>query len=597
MHNEQEKNLEALRHSAEHVLQMAMKRLYPNIKRVMGPAIENGFYFDFDPGEINITPDNFPEIEAEMQKIIDAGLPITRKEISVEEAKKLFADNPYKLDTIEKLVNEAEGNDVNLSVYEIGEEESEYYDVDLCKGPHVNNTAEIKAFKLTQVAGAYYKGDAKNKMLQRIYGTAFDSKEALEEYLHNLEEAKKRDHRKLGKELDLFCFSDIVGPGLPMFTPKGTVLKEELQKHVEKVCKRYGFQKVITPHLAKIDMYEISGHAKKFSEELFHVSSARGHKFVMKPVQCPHQTQIYASKLRSYKDLPIRYMESEKQYRAEQPGEVGGLNRVYAITVEDGHSFCRVDQVKDEVKGMINIIKEFYTALGLWENAWVSLSVRDPEHPEKYIGELEDWETCERMLQEVSDEMGLNAKRCEGEAALYGPKIDVMFRDALGKERQIPTVQVDFATPKRFGLFYIDENGKKVPPVMVHRAILGSYERIIALLIEHFAGAFPVWLSPVQIKVIPVSKETLDYAQEIANKLDAEDFRVELADGNDTLQAKIRDAQMQKIPYMLVVGEKEREANKVNVRLRTGEKKGVMDLAEFLDIIREKYLTKSLELW
>nr|MBP8961289.1 threonine--tRNA ligase [Patescibacteria group bacterium] len=358
---------EALRHTAEHVLHTAMQKLYPTLKKVMGPPIETGFYFDFDLEDQNITPDDFPTIEAEMQKIIDAKLPIVRKEISLEEAKKLFKDNPYKLDTIERLEskNESEslpaeaptpavvltenepskppvGNNLNshkppiLTIYEIGSPNDKYHDIDLCKGPHLENTGQIKAFKLMEVAGAYYLGDEKNKMLQRIYGVAFDTSEELEKYIHLVEEAKKRDHRKLGQQLDLFCFSELVGPGLPLFTPKGTIIKEELQKHVEKVCREYGFEKVITPHLAKVDLYEISGHAKKFSDELFHVKSVKGHEFVMKPVQCPHQTQIFASKLRSYKDLPIRYMESEKQYRAEKPGEVGGLNRVYAITVEDG---------------------------------------------------------------------------------------------------------------------------------------------------------------------------------------------------------------------------------------------------------------------
>nr|MBP8961153.1 threonine--tRNA ligase [Patescibacteria group bacterium] len=315
------------------------------------------------------------------------------------------------------------------------------------------------------------------------------------------------------------------------------------------------------------------------------------------PVQCPHQTQIFASKLRSYKDLPIRYMESEKQYRAEKPGEVGGLNRVYAITVEDGHSFCTVDQVKDEVKGMINIIKEFYTALGLWENSWVSLSVRDYDHPEKYIGEACDWDDCENMLQEVSDEMGLNAKRCEGEAALYGPKIDVMFRDSLGKEVQIPTVQVDFATPKKFGLYYINEKGEKVPPVMVHRAILGSYERMLALIIEHFAGAFPVWLSPVQVVIIPISEKNVGYAKTILAKLKEKEIRAKMDSSDKTMQQKIRDSQMQKIPYMLIIGDKEQEKEQVSVRLRTEENKGNMPLEEFTDIISKKYLTKSLDLW
>lgn len=586
-------NMEALRHSAEHVLHTAMQKLYPGLKKVMGPPIETGFYMDFDLEGQNISSDDFPAIEEEMQKIVNADLPIKRKEISKKEAENLFKNNPYKLDTIKEIVEKGE----QISVYELGTPDSEYHDIDLCKGPHLNSTGEIGAFKLLNVAGAYYKGDENNKMVQRIYGTAFPTQEELQAHLKWLEEAKARDHRKIGQQMDLFTFSELVGPGLPLFTPKGTVIKEELQRHVEHVCRNYGFEKVITPHLAKIRLYELSGHAKKFADELFHVTSPKGHEFVMKPVQCPHQTQIYASKMRSYRDLPIRYMESEKQYRAEKPGEVGGLNRVYAITVEDGHSFCRVDQVKSEVKGMINIIKDFYTALGLWGDHWVSLSVRDYDHPEKYIGEIKDWDLCEKMLEEVSEEMELNAVRQEGEAALYGPKIDVMFRDALGNEVQIPTVQVDFATPKRFDLYYIDEKGEKVPPVMVHRAILGSYERMIALLIEHFAGAFPVWLAPVQVSVIPISDQNLEYARKVKGQLKEREFRVEVDDSNNTMQAKIRDAQLQKVPYMLIVGGREEENGTVSVRLRTQENKGTMKLAEFTDIITQKYLTKDLNLW
>ncbi len=586
-------NLEALRHSAEHVLHMATQKLYPTLKKVMGPPIETGFYFDFDLEGENISSEDFPKIEKEMQKIIDANLPITKSEISAQKAKEIFKDNPYKLDTIKELEEQEE----KITIYEFGSPDSKYHDVDLCKGPHLENTKEIGAFKLLSVAGAYYKGDENNKMLQRIYGTAFPTQKELNQHLEWLEEAKLRDHRKIGKQMDLFTFSDLVGPGLPLYTPKGTVIKEELQNHIEKVCEAYGFEKVITPHLAKIKLYELSGHAQKFSEELFHVTSAHGHELVMKPVQCPHQTQIYASKLRSYRDLPIRYMESEKQYRAEKPGEVGGLSRVYAITVEDGHSFCRVDQVKEEVKGTINIIKDFYSALGLWGNHWVSLSVRDPAQPEKYIGSEEDWIATEKMLEEIAEEMNLGAKRQEGEAALYGPKIDVMFKDALGREIQIPTVQLDFSTPKRFDLYYINEEGDKVPPVMVHRAILGSYERMIALLIEHFAGNFPVWLAPVQAQIIPISEKNFDYAEEIAKKLRAENIRVQLDTSDNTMQSKIREAQMQKVPYMLIVGDREEEKGTVSVRLRTEEDKGAIPLEEFIDTITKKYLTKDLQLW
>jgi threonyl-tRNA synthetase len=369
--------------------------------------------------------------------------------------------------------------------------------------------------------------------------------------------------------MDLFCFSDLVGSGLPLFTPRGTIIREELQKEIEKICKRYKFEKVITPHLAKIDLYKISGHADKFSEELFKVTSERKHDFALKPVQCPHQTQIYKSKTRSYKDLPIRYMESEKQYRAELSGAVSGLSRVYAITVEDGHSFCRVDQIKQEVINMINIIKDFYNNLGLFENFWVSLSVRDYNNLQNYIGDLKDWDKSEQMLEEISKELNLNAKRCEGEAALYGPKLDFMFKDALGKEIQIPTVQLDFATPKKFELTYVNENNEEVNPVMIHRAILGSYERLFVLLIEHFAGKFPLWLSPVQVKIINVADRHIDYCNKIKEKLEKEGFRVESDYSHEGVGKKIAMARKHDKPnYMLILGDKDIENKTISVRTR-----------------------------
>jgi len=407
-----------------------------------------------------------------------------------------------------------------------------------------------------------------------------------------MEEAKKRDHRKLGKELDLFCFSELVGPGLPLFTAKGTAIKEELQREVEKICRNHGFEKVSTPHLAKIDLYEISGHAKKFADELFHVTSKMGHKFVMKPVQCPHQTQIYASRPRSYRDLPIRYMESEKQYRAEKPGEVGGLTRVYAITCEDGHTFCTKNQVKDEIKTLVNIIKEFYTSIGLWGNHWVSLSTRGKDSS-KYIGEKKDWDMCEKILKEVSEEMNLDAKKCPGEAALYGPKLDFMFKDAIGKEVQIPTVQIDFATPKKFNLAYVDKDGKEKNPVMVHRAILGSYERFLALIIEHYAGAFPVWLSPVQVAVIPISEKHDNYAKQVEKQLKDNNIRVEIKSADETLGKKIRESEMQKIPYLLIVGDKEISANAVSVRERGKGDAGQMPLDNFVAKIKQEIINKK----
>ncbi len=444
--------------------------------------------------------------------------------------------------------------------------------------------------KLLRVSAVYYEGNANNEMITRIVGKCFSSQEEYEKYNKFLEEAKERDHRKIGQELDLFCFSEYVGAGLPLYTSRGTIIKDELQREIEKICRKYGFQKVSCPSLADISLFETSGHAKKFNDELFRVSSPKGHEFVLKPVQCPHHTQLFASKLRSYKDLPIRYMESDKQYRAELQGAVGNsLSRVYAITVEDGHSFCRVDQVKQEVINMCNLIHDFYSRMGLWNNVWVSLSVRDYEHLEKYIGEQADWDICEQMLQEVSDELNLNAKRCEGEAALYGPKLDFMFKDALGREIQIPTVQLDFATPKRFNLFYIDENGEKQIPVMVHRAVLGSYERFMVLLLEQFKGVLPIWLSPVQVNIVPVNMKYHDeYCKKLYDILDEEDIRVSYDDSKESMGKKVRQSNVMKNPYILIIGDNERDNNLVSYRKYGSEETNSMNIDEFVKLIKEE---------
>ena len=570
-------------HTTSHIMAQAVKRLFPGVKLAIGPAINNGFYYDFDVKNA-FTDEDKEKIEEEMKKIIKEDIPIERFVLSKEDAIKIMKENKekYKLELIEEL---PEGEEI--SFYKQGDF------IDLCSGPHLLSTGKIKAVKILSSSSAYWRGDEKREVLQRIYGISFPKASMLEEHLKFLEEAKERDHRKIGKELDLFCFSDYVGGGLPLYTPKGTIIKDTLQREIEKICRGYGFEKVSCPSLANISLFETSGHAQKFNDELFRVSSPKGHEFVLKPVQCPHHTQIYASKMRSYKDLPIRYMESDKQYRAELPGAVGGLSRVYAITVEDGHSFCRIDQVKDEIINMCNIIRDFYTRMGLWENHWVSLSVRDYDHPEKYIGSKEDWDLCEKMLQEVSDELNLDAKRCEGEAALYGPKLDFMFTDALGREVQIPTVQVDFSTPKRFGLYYIDQNGEKQTPVMVHRAILGSYERFLALILEQFKGALPTWLSPVQVKILPISDAHIDYAKEIKKKIENEEIRVELDDRQEKTGYKIREAQMQKIPYMLVVGDKEIENNSISVRSREDGDLGAYGIDDFIEKIKKEIFDRK----
>lgn len=570
-----ENKLELLRHSTAHILAAAVLEMFPEAKFGIGPAVENGFYYDFELPR-TLIPEDLPLLEEKMKAIIKANLAFEKAEVSIDDAMKKFKelDQTLKQELIDDL--HKAGNQT-VTIYKSG------HFVDLCSGPHIESTGKIdvRAFALTKISGAYWKADATKQQLQRIYGVVFENKDGLKNYFHLVEEAAKRDHRKLGKELDLFCFSDLVGPGLPLLTPNGTIIKDELQKHIEKVCRTYGFQKVSTPHLAKIDLYEKSGHAQKFGEELFQVTSHYKQDYVMKPVQCPHQTQIFASRPRSYKDLPIRYMESEKQYRDEKPGEIGGLQRVIAITVEDGHSFCTVDQVKQEVKNMVEIIQNFYTSLGMWENHSVSLSVRDYAHPEKYIGESSDWDECEKMLQEISDEMGLEAVKHEGEAALYGPKLDFMFKDSLGKEIQIPTVQLDFATPKRFELEYANNEGGKSSPVMVHRAILGSYERFMMLLIEHFAGAFPLWLSPVQVAILPISEKFADYANEVKNSFLENDIRIEMYDQAESLGKRISMAEKMKVPYIIVIGEREANEKTVAIRTRGIKQQQALSLQDF----------------
>jgi threonyl-tRNA synthetase len=581
-----------LRHTAEHVLHMAMEILYPGLKKVMGPPIENGFYFDFD-FEGKISQDDFPKIEAKVKEIIDANLPIEFREATQEELQEVFKDNDFKLETLQAIIDRGE----KITVAITGKEGDVFYDMDLCAGPHVKNTGEIKAFKLLSIAGAYWHGDENNKMLTRIYGTAFSSQEDLDEYLEELEEAQKYDHRELNKVMDLFATSEMVGRGLIMYTPNGTIIRNELRDHLLEVCRKHGAMEVDIPHFAKIELYETSGHADKFKDELFKVVGHYDNEFVLKPVNCPHHTQIYASRPRSYKDLPIAYVESTQQHRDEKPGSMVGLNRAVSFEIDDGHTFCTPEQVKEEAIKLVKMVEEFYSVFGMWGEHWVSLSFRDPKHPEKYIGSEEDWEKAQNILREINDEMKLNGVVMEGEAALYGPKIDIMLKDAQGNDRQLGTVQLDFAMPERFGLTYVDKDGQKKTPVMLHRAILGSYHRFIAYMLESRKGALPVWLAPTQVSVIPIADKHLEYAQKVSESLNESGIRVRVDDSDNTMQSKIRTAQEQKIPYMLIVGDREAESEQVSVRLRNGENLGSKDLAEVSDKINEIRLTKSLNLW
>lgn len=594
MENTKENNdkLLKIRHTAEHILTQAMKELGYRFHMAMGPATNDGFYFDFELIDGTISEDDFEKIETKMLEISGRNLPITQLDISFDEARKLFEGNPYK----QEWIDEIESKDQNLSVYWTGLPSEESSFVDLCSGPHVSSTKEVRYFKLLSIAGAYWRGDEKNIMLTRIYGTAFESKEDLDKYLENLERMKQNDHRVLGQKLDLFTFSELVGKGLVMYTPKGTTIKNELNKALVEISRKYGVQEVNIPHMAKIDLYKISGHADKFSDELFKVVSHYDEEFVLKPVNCPHHTQIYASRQRSYRDLPIRYIESTQQHRDEKPGAIGGLYRTRSFEIDDGHTFCRPDQIKEEAINTLKIVEEFYSGLGMWGKQWISLSFRDPKTPEKYIGDESDWDTAQNILSEINKELNLNAKIMEGEAALYGPKIDIMMKDAMGNDRQLATVQIDFAMPKRFNLTYVDKEGNEKTPIMLHRAILGSYGRFIANLLENTGGAFPIWLSPVQVMVIPISDKFVDYANKVTKELYENNIRFEIDDKDETMGNKIRKAQEQKIPYMIVLGGKEEESNTVSVRDRNGNQQNNITIDSFTKMIKDRILSKSLEL-
>jgi threonyl-tRNA synthetase len=577
--------LYAMRHSLAHIMATAVTTLWPEAKLGVGPVVENGFYYDIDIPGVTISTDDFKKIEKQMYKVINQKQDFVRSEKSIDQALKWAdkAGQPYKTELLNDLKRSGTTVAKDLDADELGTisdgssavENVSFYTngefTDLCRGPHVGNTNEVGAFKLMRVAGAYWRGKEGNPQMQRLHGVAFATKEELKKHLLMLEEAKKRDHRKLGQELDLFSFSDLVGAGLPLYSPRGTVIIEELKNALKEISRRHGMLPVSIPHLAKIELYEKSGHAAKFSEELFHGESPYNQEFVLKPVNCPHHTQIYASRPRSYRDLPLRYIEQTMQYRDEKPGAIGGLQRTRGFTVDDGHTFCRPDQIDAEASMIAEVIQEFYSGLGLWGDHWVSLSVRDPDSPEKYIGEPADWDMAEEMLAAVAVKYELDARRMEGEAAIYGPKIDFMFKDTLGRETQLATIQLDFAMPKRFELSYTEQGGESKTPVMIHRAILGSFERFIMLLIEHYAGKFPIWLAPEQLRIIQVkdSDEIDSFVDEIATLCQENGIRIEVDRSNESVGKKIRNAELMKVPYSIVVGEKELETKQVTPRVRT----------------------------
>lgn len=576
-------DLSKLRHTTEHVLHQAMVQLYPGLKPAMGPATEDGFYFDFDyDGKISV--EDFPKIEAVMQRIIKANLPLVHSEVPLGEARKIFKDNKYKLEWIDQ----AETKGEKASLYSTGDDFT-----DLCAGPHVKSTGEIKAFKLLKIAGAYWHGDEKNKMLTRIYGTAFPTKEELDKYLWQILEAEKRDHRKLGRDLDLFTFSDLVGSGFPLYTQKGALVRRLLNEYVESLQSKSGYQQVWTPQVAKGELFKISGHYDKYKSDMFNVvSHYSDEEFFLKPMNCPQHTQIYASKQRSYRDLPLRLTDFAMLYRDEKPGELSGLGRVRSFSQDDCHIFCREDQVDEEIDTALAMIKGIMATFGLKYR--YRLSTRDPKQPEKYLGHPGTWDKVEAWAEKIMKRNKIEYYPGPGEAAFYAPKMDLMATDALGREHQLSTVQIDFVMPERFNLNYIDDKGQQVHPVMIHRAILGSVERFMMILLEHLAGALPTWLSPIQVVVLPIADRHLDYAKTVFEELKKNDIRAEIDDRQETLSAKIRDAQMQKVPYMLVLGDKEVQNKTITERGRSGKDYGEHKLEEFVKNIREEIDKKIL---
>ncbi len=559
-------------HSSAHLLAEALQELYPGVKFGIGPAIENGFYYDIDPGENKLTSDDFAKIEAKMLELAKQDQQIVRADISKADALKLFGDRneEYKCELISEL------EDGTISTYTQGSF------TDLCRGPHIPSTAPIKAAKITSLAGAYWRGDEKRNQLVRVYGITFPKKAMLDEYLALLEEAKKRDHRKLGKEMELFAFSQKVGAGLPLWLPKGAALRDRLEQFLRKIQKKYGYLQVITPHIGNKQLYVTSGHYAKYGKDSFQPihTPEEGEEYLLKPMNCPHHCEIFRALPRSYRDLPLRLAEFGTVYRYEQSGELHGLTRVRGFTQDDAHIFCAPDQIKDEFLKVMDIILYIFKALK-FENYEAQISLRDPEHKEKYIGSDENWHRAEQAIIEACAEKGINARTELGEAAFYGPKLDFMVKDAIGRRWQLGTIQVDYNLPERFELEFTGSDNAKHRPVMIHRAPFGSMERFVAVLLEHTAGRFPLWLAPEQAVIIPVSDKYLDYAKEVAAKLEEADIRLEIDDRNETLGRKIRDNQLKRIPYMLIVGEKEQENGEVSVRKIGEGDLGSMKIANF----------------
>ncbi len=586
--------IEMMRHSAAHVMAAAIQSLFPKAKFGVGPAVDNGFYYDIDIGR-TVTPEDLKDIQKAMQKLANKKLAFERQEMKIDEAIKLFEKlgQPFKVELLNdikskgttKLSAEEEG-DIDpamkgkVSIYTTGEF------IDLCRGPHVEDSSKIGAFKVWKMAGAFWRGKETNPQLQRIYGLCFATQDELEAYEKMMEEAEKRDHKKLGKELGLFSFSDLVGSGLPLWSPKGTVLRTLLDDYVWELRKAKGFNKVTIPHITKKDLYVKSGHWSKFKDELFKIVTREKHEFALKPMNCPHHTQIFDSEMRSYRDMPQRYAETTMCYRDEQTGELSGLSRVRCITQDDAHVFCRKSQIEQEMFGIWDIVDAFYATFGF--ELKLRLSTHDPDHFEKYLGTPEVWQEAESQLKKLIEKRGVDCVEGKGEAAMYGPKLDFMGKDALGRLHQVATIQLDFNMPANFELNCINEKGEKEQVVMIHCAIMGSIERFLAVLIEHYAGAFPLWLSPVQVAVLPVADRHFEAAHKFALTLKAQGIRVEVDDMAESVGKKIRNAEKQKTPCMIVYGDKEVEGQELTVRWRGEQNQETLPNAAFLEKVLEK---------
>ena len=566
-------------HSSAHLLAEALQELYPGVKFGIGPAIENGFYYDIDPGEHQISAADFPKIEAKMLELAQRKEAIKRADISKSDAMKMFGDRgeEYKCELISEL------EDGHITTYTQGEF------TDLCRGPHLPDTSSIKAVKITSLAGAYWRGDEKRNQLVRVYGITFPKKKMLDEYLALLEEAKKRDHRKLGKEMELFAFSQNVGAGLPLWLPKGAALRDRLEQFLRKIQKQYGYLQVITPHIGNKALYVTSGHYAKYGKDSFQPihTPEEGEEYLLKPMNCPHHCEIFKAAPRSYRELPLRLAEFGTVYRYEQSGELHGLTRVRGFTQDDAHIFCAPDQIKEEFLKVMDIILYIFKALK-FDNFEAQISLRDPNNKDKYIGSDENWHLAENAIIEACAEKGLNARKELGEAAFYGPKLDFMVKDAIGRRWQLGTIQVDYNLPERFQLEYTGADNQKHRPVMIHRAPFGSMERFVAVLLEHTAGKFPLWLAPEQAVILPISEKYNDYAYEVAKQLQAADIRVEVDDRNEKIGKKIRDNELKRIPYMLIVGEKEAENGEVSVRKQGEGDKGSKKIATFAAELTEE---------